>query len=99
MNATPLHNYSATFLLDTRNYQEPIETLIEKLSDVLSNANASISKVINHGQKEFLRIKDRRFRSGIYVEILFQAPSQAPATIKEKLRLNKNVNRILISSL
>lgn len=92
-------NYRATFLLDTRNYQQPVETLVEKVTGTIESVKGSIKKVNNLGQKEFARVTKRKFPSGIYLELLFEGPSDAPAAIKEKLRLDRNVNRILVESI
>jgi len=90
--------YKATFILDTRGYSESVESLIEKLKSVVESANAKITAVENLGQKTFVRTTDRKFPAGIYVQIEFEGPPTANSAIKEKLRLDKTVNRILIES-
>ena len=60
--------YTATFILDTRGYNDPVETLIEKLKGVIESAECKISDVRNLGQKTFARTADRKFPAGIYVE-------------------------------
>lgn len=92
-------NYRGTFLLDTRNYQEPIETLVEKVTSTIESVNGIVKKVNNLGQKDFVRVTQRKFPSGIYLELLFEGPADAPAAIKEKFRLDRNVNRILVESM
>lgn len=99
MTATKeLHKYKANFILDTRSYQNPIETLIEKLTNVIESINGSVQKVNNLGQKDFARVTDRKFPSGIYVEIDFEGPSDAPFRLKDKLKLEKTIDRIFITS-
>ena len=93
-----LRNYRATFLLDMRNYQNPVETLIERLTNVIQTVGGTVIKVKNLGQKDFARVTDRKFPSGIYVDVDFSGPSEAPAAIKEKLKLDKAVNRILVET-
>lgn len=93
-----LRKYKANFILDTRNYQNPIETLIEKLTSVIEAINGSVQKVKNLGQKDFARVTDRKFPGGIYVEIDFEGPAEAPLRLKEKLKLEKTINRIFVVS-
>ena len=88
--------YKATFILDTRGYNDPVETLIEKIKGVVESANCKVLSVENLGQKTFARTTDRAFPAGIYVEIVFEGPTTANNTIKEKLRLDKTVNRVLV---
>ncbi len=90
--------YKASFILDTRNYQNPVETLIEKLTSVIEAINGSVQKIKNFGQKDFARVTDRKFPAGIYVEIDFEGPSEAPLRLKEKLKLEKTINRIFVVS-
>lgn len=92
-----LRSYKATFILDMRNYQNPVETLIERLTNVIQAVGGSVDKVTNLGQKDFARVTDRKFPAGIYVEINFSGPSEAPALLKEKLKLDKAVDRILVA--
>jgi ribosomal protein S6 len=88
--------YKATFILDTRGYNEPVETLVEKIKSVIESANCKIQAVENLGQKTFARTTDRSFPAGIYVEVSFEGPATANSVIKEKLRLDKTVNRVLV---
>lgn len=96
--AQELRKYTATFILDTRNYTSPVETLIEKLTGILEALGAKVSKVNNLGQRDFQRVVDRNFQAGIYVEITFEGPSEVPALLKEKLKLDKTVNRVFVQS-
>ena len=75
--------YKATFILDTRGYTDPVETLIEKVKGVIESANCKVLSVENLGQKTFARTTDRAFPAGIYVEYSFEGPSTANSVIKE----------------
>ena len=52
----------------------------------------------NLGQKSFARTTDRNFPAGIYVDVNYEGESSSNALIKEKFRLDKTVNRILVFS-
>ncbi|MFI3290510.1 MAG: 30S ribosomal protein S6 [Opitutales bacterium] len=92
------NKYSAVFILDTRSYEESVETLIEKLKSVITLVGGSVSEVENLGTKEFARVTDRKFPAGIYVRIAYEGPATTVAAINEKLRLDKTVNRVMIQS-
>ncbi|MFR6032515.1 MAG: 30S ribosomal protein S6, partial [Bacilli bacterium] len=47
--------YKSTFILDTRGYTEPVETLIERLKSVIESVGCKVSGVENLGQKTFAR--------------------------------------------
>lgn len=90
--------YRATFILDTRNYSESIETLIDSIKENINGLGANVTNVKNNGTKEFIRVTDRRMPSGVYLEIDIEAASDLPAQIQERFRLDKTVNRILVQS-
>ena len=97
MTAT-LNNYRASIILDVRGYSEPTETIIAKLTDTLKGLEGKVSEVKNLGQKDFVRVTDRKNPNGVYVQIEFSAPASAPVAFREKLRLDKTIKRILIQS-
>ena len=47
-------------------------------------------------QKEFSRVVDRKFPSGLYVQFHFEGPVTAPTAFREKLRLDRTINRLLV---
>lgn len=91
-------NYKATFILDTRNYTDPVESLIEKLTKTIQSIEGEVKAVKNMGQKAFVRITDKKFPAGIYLSMDFEGPASAPNALKEKLRLDKTVYRILVQA-
>ncbi len=91
--------YRATFVLDTRGYQEPVETLVSKLKDTVKAIDGDVRRAESLGQRDFARVTDRRFPAGNYIQIDFDGPISAPVTIREKLRLDKTVNRILVQAI
>ena len=88
--------YQTTFILDTRGYNEPVETLVEKLKGVIESAGCKIESAENLGQKTFARATDRNFPAGIYVKFAYEGPSNSASVIREKLKLDKTVNRFMV---
>ncbi|MDQ8203654.1 30S ribosomal protein S6 [Pelagicoccus sp. SDUM812003] len=89
-------NYRATFILDTRGREESVEDLIEGLKAELSEAGAEVTKVEDLGRKDFARIPDVKYESGVYVQYEFSGSAETPAAVLEKLRLNKLVSHKMI---
>ena len=63
--------YTATFLLDTRGYTEPVDTLVARLRDAIIAVSGEVTKVENHGQRDFARPPMRSYPNGIYVTFTF----------------------------
>ena len=90
--------YKAIFLLDTRGYTEPVDNLIAKIRDTIIAVQGEITKVENHGQRDFARIPDRGYPNGIYVSFQFTGPVTIAAALRDKLRLDPTVNRVIVQS-
>ena len=85
-------------ILDTRNYQDSVETLIENIKSKMAETGAVIGKVVNKGQIKFQRAVDRKFPSGLYLQVAFQGPATTPAQIRSKFSLDGTINRIFIEN-
>jgi small subunit ribosomal protein S6 len=98
MSKNANRTYTATFLLDTRGYTEPVDTLVARLRDAIIAVQGEVTKVENHGQRDFARPPTRSYPNGIYVTFTFTGPVSAPAALREKMRLDRNVNRVVVQS-
>jgi len=96
MTAPTKRTYTATFLLDTRGYTEPVDTLVAKLRDTIIAVQGDITKVENHGQRDFARPPSRSYTAGVFVTFTFSGPGTAPAALREKVRLDPNINRVIV---
>jgi len=91
-------NYRASFILDNRGKEETVEQMIEGVKKVIAEVHGEVSAVENVGRKDFIRVTDKKFTSANYVQINFSGPADAPANLREKLRLNSSVYRTFIQS-
>ena len=97
MNATN-RNYRASFILDNRGKEESIEQIIEGVKKVIAEVKGEVSAVENVGKKDFVRVTDKKLTGAHYVQIKFSGPADAPAHLRERLRLNQSVYRTFIQS-
>lgn len=95
MNQETKKTYKATFLLDTRGQERPVEHLIEDLTKEINALDGEVKSVNNRGDKDFARHPDKKFISGTFVEFVFTAPALKPNAILDRVRLNPVVNRVL----
>lgn len=98
MSATINKNYRTTFILDLRESKDDSAKVLADLTELLGSLSASVSEGKDLGMREFARAADRRFGQGHYLEIHFSSLGTVPAQLKEKLRLDKRINRIFIES-
>lgn len=91
-------NYRATFILDNRGKEESIDQIVDGVKQVIAAVNGEVSTVENLGKKDFTRVTDKKITGATYVQIDFSGPADAPANLRERLRLNNSVYRTFIQS-
>jgi len=97
MKATK-RNYRASFILDNRGKEDSVDQIIDGVKKEITAVEGEVTAVENLGKKDFVRVTDRKFTSGAYVQVAFSAPAEAPAQLKERLRLNSSVYRTFVQS-
>lgn len=98
MSVLSQRNYLATVILDTRGYEEPVEKLIDHLRNVFTHAGAEISSVENLGRRDFVRVTDKKHPGDTYIRIAFAGAATVPDAIRERTRLDRHVERLMIES-
>ena len=91
-------NYRATFILDNRGKEDSIEQLIDGVKTEIAAISGEVTAVENLGKRDFVRVTDRKFTGATYVQVNFSGPAEAPANLKERLRLNSSVYRTFVQS-
>ena len=91
-------NYRASFILDNRGKEDSVDQIVDGLKKEITDIQGEVTAVENLGKKDFVRVTDRKFTSGAYVQVAFSAPAEAPAQLKERLRLNSSVYRTFVQS-
>ncbi|MGB0408631.1 MAG: 30S ribosomal protein S6 [Opitutales bacterium] len=99
MSAITTNNYKATFILDLRESEDDAAKVLADIKDILGGASAEAIEGEDLGVRGFARAADQRFTQGHYLEVYFNGPGSVPAELKEKLKLDKRVNRIFVESL
>ena len=97
MKATK-RNYRASFILDNRGKEDSIDQIVDGVKNEITAVQGEVTSVETLGKKDFVRVTDRKFTSGAYVQVAFSAPAEAPAQLKERLRLNSSVYRTFVQS-
>lgn len=91
--------YRASFILDTRGLETPVESQIEILSKTVAELGGEVEKAENLGRKDFVRLTDANHPGDHYIQLEIEALPEAPAQLREKLRLNRSVKRVYVESM
>ena len=93
-----MREYEATFILDTRKWQEPVEALLDQIKSVIKEMGAEIFGVKDLGLKPFVRCPRKDFIEGQYVSIKCKGESDFNRILQERIGLNPNVNRVVVEA-
>ncbi len=91
-------NYRATFILDNRGQADSIDQIVDGVKKVIAEVKGEVTGVESIGKKDFARVTDKKLTGASYVHVNFSGPADAPANLREKLRLNNSVYRTFIQS-
>jgi ribosomal protein S6 len=88
--------YSATIVIDPSGSEGSSSEMIPKISEIIAQSDGEVSKVTELGQHDFAHPIKKTLTRGTYLQFDISGSSQTPDKIKEKLRLEKKVDRVLI---
>ena len=98
MSSSTNRNYRASFILDNRGKEETVDQIVDGVKKVIAEVKGEVTGVETIGKRDFVRVTDKKLTGAHYVHINFSAPADAPAQLREKLRLNSSVYRTFIQS-
>ncbi len=89
-------SYSATIVIDPSGIEGSTSEMIPKLTEIIAQCDGEVSKVQELGQHDFAYPVKKSFPRGTYLLFDLTGSTSTPYKIKEKLRLEKKVDRVLI---
>lgn len=98
MTAATKRTYNLTFILDLRGHEEPVETVVDNLKEIVGQLDGESIELESKGVKEFAQIPDKRFTSGYFLRGSVVAPPEFHQRLNEKLRLDRRIHRIFVES-
>jgi ribosomal protein S6 len=89
--------YEGLFILNTAAKEEGIKESIDKISAEIASVGGKVETVQKMDKKHFMRVADKKYTSGFYVNLIFQCPETATAQLRTRLALNEDVFRSLFT--
>ena len=97
MSVDKTRNYRATFVLDTRGVETPLEELAESYRTLIAGLTGG-EVTLREDQEN--RLLARPARTGLdsawILAFDFAGSPQVPAQLQEKVRLDRKVNRVMV---
>jgi ribosomal protein S6 len=70
--------------------------MIPRLSEIIRATDGEVTKVENQGSHDFAYPQSKQMKSGTYLQFEISGDPEMPVRLKDKLRLEKKVDRVLI---
>jgi ribosomal protein S6 len=78
--------------------EEGIKDIIDHITNDITAAGGKVETVQKMDKRAFARVADKKFTSGFYVNVIFEAGPATVAQLRQKFALNNDVFRVLFSA-
>ena len=92
-----MKRYEGLFILNTAAKEEGIKDIIDHVSNDITAAGGKVETVQKMDKRPFSRVADKKYSSGFYVNIIFEAGPNAVDQLRHKFGLNDDVFRVLFT--
>jgi ribosomal protein S6 len=92
-----MKRYEGLFILNTTGKEEGIKDIIDAISNEITAAGGKVETVQKMDKRPFARVADKKYTSGFYVNVIFEAEPAMVAPLRNKFSLNADVFRVLFS--
>ena len=92
-----MKRYEGLFILNTAAKEETIKDIIEHIEKDIVAAGGKVETVQKMDKRPFSRIADKKYTSGFYVNVIFEAGPAVVNQLRQKFTLNNDVFRVLFS--
>jgi len=90
--------YEGLFILNSTGTEEGIKESIDTILAEITAADGKVETVQKMDKKPFMRVANKKFTSGFYVNIIFESEPSAIAALHSKLTVKEDIFRALFTS-
>jgi small subunit ribosomal protein S6 len=92
-----MKRYEGLFILNTAGKEEGIKEIIDQLSADIAAADGKIETVQKMDKRPFTRVADKKFTSGFYVNVIFEAPPKSISQLSRRFSMNDDIFRVMFT--
>ncbi len=92
-----MKRYEGLFILDTAGKEEGIKDVIDKISEEITAAGAKVETVQKMDKKQFSRVANKRYQSGFYVNVIFEAKPETIDQLRHRFAAISDVFRVMFT--
>ena len=92
-----MKRYEGLFILNNSAKEENLKETIDKLSDEINAAGGKVEAIQKMDKRNFVRVADKKFTSGFYLNVILEIKPAAIAVLRAKFALNDDVFRVMFT--
>ena len=92
-----MRKYEGLFILNTAGKEEGVKEIIDRISDEISKAGGKVETVQKMDKRPFSRVADKKYTSGFYVNVIFEANPNAVNALKARFSHSEEVFRVMFT--
>ena len=92
-----MKRYEGLFVLNTAGKEEGLKEAIDRVTNEVTAAGGKVETVQKMDKRNFMRVADKKYSAGFYVNIIFNAEPAAFAQLRNRFVMNEDVFRVLFT--
>ncbi len=93
-----MKRYEALFILNMAGKEDGLKDSIDKISAEIAVAGGKVETVQKMDKRPFMRVADKKFSSGFYVNVIFESQPANLTQLQHRFGLNEEIFRVLITA-
>lgn len=92
-----MKKYEGLFILNTAGKEESVKDMIDHVTNEITAVGGKVETVQKMDKRTFTRVADKKHNAGFYVNIIFQAETNAIAQLNSRFAMNDDIFRVMFS--
>lgn len=93
-----MKRYEGLFILNNTNAKEEgVKESIDKISAEIVAAGGKVETVQKMDKKSFVRVADKKFNAGFFVNVIFESAPAALAALHHRFTMSDDIFRVLFT--
>ena len=92
-----MKRYEGLFILNISGKEEGIKETLDKVSADITAAGGKVETVQKMDKRSFMRVANKKYNAGFYVNVIFEIPPSAIDQLKKRFAMNGDVFRVMFT--
>lgn len=92
-----MKRYEGLFVLNTAAKEEGVKEAIDRVTNEVVAAGGKVETVQKMDRRNFMRVADKKYSAGYYVNIIFNAEPAVLAQLRNRFVMSEEVFRVLFT--